>query len=217
MADNTVRQLLHDLEKTIHERLQMVDEYIVRRMPDNVLLARIEKLEEEIKQLRQPMIPSNPLVGIEVITKEVITKEPLKKDLILEAPDRINEADRLLLNSTARKALEQEEQEEQEEDEQQEEQDEQDNEEKDEELFLEKEQEEQQAQVEEEEEAEAEEAEAEEEEEEGQEVEEFEYKGATYYRDTEKNVYMLNEEGALTQIGVWSDVKARIIVKKPDA
>ena len=48
-------------------------------------------------------------------------------------------------------------------------------------------------------------------------MEEFEYKGATYYRDTEKNVYMLNEEGALTQIGVWSDVKARIIVKKPDA
>ena len=206
MADNTVRQLLHDLEKTIHERLQMVDEYIVRRMPDNVLLARIEKLEEEIKQLRQPMIPSNPLVGI-----EVITKEPLKKDLILEAPDRINEADRLLLNSTARKALVQEEQEEQEEQDEQHEQDEQDNEEKDEELFLEKEQEEQQAQVEEEEEAEAEE------EEEGQEVEEFEYKGATYYRDTEKNVYMLNEEGALTQIGVWSDVKARIIVKKPDA
>jgi hypothetical protein len=174
MADNTVRQLLHDLEKTIHERLQMVDEYIVRRMPDNVLLARIEKLEEEIKQLRQPMIPSNPLVGIEVITKE--HPKDLKKDLILEAPDRINEADRLLLNSTARKALEQEEQEEQEQDEQQEEQD-----------------------------------------EEGQEVEEFEYKGATYYRDTEKNVYMLNEEGALTQIGVWSDVKARIIVKKPDA
>jgi hypothetical protein len=213
MADNTVRQLLHDLEKTIHERLQMVDEYIVRRMPDNVLLARIEKLEEEIKQLRQPMIPSNPLVGIEVITKE--HPKDLKKDLILEAPDRINEADRLLLNSTARKALEQEEQEEQE-DEQQEEQDEQDNEEKDEELFLEKEQEEQQAQVEEEEEVEAEEQAAEEEEE-GQEVEEFEYKGATYYRDTEKNVYMLNEEGALTQIGVWSDVKARIIVKKPDA
>jgi hypothetical protein len=203
MADNTVRQLLHDLEKTIHERLQMVDEYIVRRMPDNVLLARIEKLEEEIKQLRQPMIPSNPLVGIEVITKD------LKKDLILEAPDRINEADRLLLNSTARKALEEEEQE-QDLEEVYEEQ-----EEKDEELFLEKHEEqeqEQEAQLEEEDEPEAGE-----EEEEGQEVEEFEYKGATYYRDTEKNVYMLNEEGALTQIGVWSDVKARIIVKKPDA
>jgi hypothetical protein len=210
MADNTVRQLLHDLEKTIHERLQMVDEYIVRRMPDNVLLARIEKLEEEIKQLRQPMIPSNPLVGIEVITKE--QPKDLKKDLILEAPDRINEADRLLLNSTARKALEEEEQE-QDLEEVYEEQ-----EEKDEELFLEKEQdleeqvEEQEAQLEEEDEPEAGE-----EEEEGQEVEEFEYKGATYYRDTEKNVYMLNEEGALTQIGVWSDVKARIIVKKPDA
>ena len=204
MADNTVRQLLHDLEKTIHERLQMVDEYIVRRMPDNVLLARIEKLEEEIKQLRQPMIPSNPLVGIEVITKD------LKKDLILEAPDRINEADRLLLNSTARKALEEEEQE-QDLDAVYEEQ-----EEKDEELFLEKHEEqeqEQEAQLEEEDEPEADEQE----EEEGQEVEEFEYKGATYYRDTEKNVYMLNEEGALTQIGVWSDVKARIIVKKPDA
>ena len=182
-------------------------------MHDNVLLARIEKLEEEIKQLRQPMIPSNPLVGIEVITKE--QPKDLKKDLILEAPDRINEADRLLLNSTARKALEQEEQDLEEQD--LEEQDLEQEEEKDEELFLEKEQdqeeqEEEQAQVEEEEE---EQAEAEEEE--GQEVEEFEYKGATYYRDTEKNVYMLNEEGALAQIGVWSDVKARIIVKKPDA
>ena len=197
----------------------MVDEYIVRRMPDNVLLARIERLEEEIKQLRQPMIPSNPLVGIEVVTKE--QPKDLKKDLVLEAPDRINEADRLLLNSTARKALEQEEQEqdlEQQEEqdlEQQEEQDLEQDEEKDEELFLEKQEEqEEHAQVEEEEE---EQAEAEQEEEEGEVPEEFEYKGATYYRDTEKNVYMLNEEGGLTQIGVWSDVKARIIVKKPDA
>jgi hypothetical protein len=200
----------------------MVDEYIVRRMPDNVLLARIEKLEEEIKQLRQPMIPSNPLVGIEVVTKE--QPKDLKKDLVLEAPDRINEADRLLLNSTARKALEQEEQEQEQDLEQQEEQDleqqeeqdleQQQDEEKDEELFLEKQEEqEEHAQVEEEAEAEAEE----EEEEEGEVPEEFEYKGATYYRDTEKNVYMLNEEGGFTQIGVWSDVKARIIVKKPDA
>ena len=60
------------------------------------------------------------------------------------------------------------------------------------------------------------EVEGEEEEDEGEELEEIEYKGATYYRDADKNVYMTNEDGEFVQVGVWSDVKNRIIVKKAE-
>jgi small subunit ribosomal protein S3 len=84
------------------------------------------------------------------------------------------------------------------------------------------------------EEAEAEEAEAEEAEEEMEEVdaeadadadaeevelEEFEYKGSTYYRDTDNNVFMADEDGELVAdaIGVWNPTKQRIVVKKADA
>ena len=58
--------------------------------------------------------------------------------------------------------------------------------------------------------------EAVEEEGEALELEEFEYKGSTYYRDPENNVYMMDEEGELVDepIGVWSEVKKRIVVRK---
>ena len=66
-------------------------------------------------------------------------------------------------------------------------------------------------------EAEAEEtAVVDEEEDDAEELEEFEYKGSTYYRDGESNVFMADEDGELipTPIGVWSEVKKRIIIKK---
>ena len=51
----------------------------------------------------------------------------------------------------------------------------------------------------------------EEEEQEGIELEEFEYKGITLYRDPENKVYRMDEEGALSDpIGVWDEVKQRI-------
>ena len=62
-----------------------------------------------------------------------------------------------------------------------------------------------------------EEAEAEEEEEADEvELEEFEYKGSTYYRDGEGNVFMTDEDGELMEepIGVWNEAKQRIVVKK---
>ena len=51
------------------------------------------------------------------------------------------------------------------------------------------------------------------------ELEEFEYKGSSYYRDTDNNVFMADEDGELVAdaIGVWNPVKQRIVVKKPDA
>ena len=59
-----------------------------------------------------------------------------------------------------------------------------------------------------------EEGEAEEEEEaEGVAMEEFEYKGVTYYRDAENQVYQLDEDGDLddTPIGVWNEAKQKVI------
>jgi hypothetical protein len=151
------------------------------------LLARIDALEEELRNKPSSLIPPHPLVGIEIVPKKEVT-------LVDPNPERINEADRLLLNSSARKALQEEE-------------------EAEEEVVAEEEVElaEEEELVEEEEEEEAED--------EAEELEEFEYKGATYYRDGEKNVFMTDEDGELipTPIGVWSEVKKRIIIKKPDA
>jgi len=235
MSAPMIHELFRGLERTIHERLEIIEE-MVRRGPSGpsgptgpvrqgptgaepwsaaishrlealerrecpdidkimrghqYLLARIDALEEELRNKPSSLIPPHPLVGIEIIPKKEVT-------LVDPNPERINEADRLLLNSSARKALEQEEEEEEQAEEEvvAEEVD---------ELAEEAEEE----LVEEEEEAE----------DEAEELEEFEYKGATYYRDGEKNVFMTDEDGELipTPIGVWSEVKKRIIIKKPDA
>jgi hypothetical protein len=68
---------------------------------------------------------------------------------------------------------------------------------------------------EEEAEEEAEEEEEVEEEEEEVELEEFEYKGATYYRDSNNTVFGQDEDGDLnteTPIGIWDAEKNRIRV-----
>ena len=57
----------------------------------------------------------------------------------------------------------------------------------------------------------------EEEEEEAEEVlEEFEYKGSTYYRDSQNNVFMTDEDENLVEepIGIWNPQK-KSIMKKP--
>jgi hypothetical protein len=209
-----IHELFRGLERTIHERLQIIEE-LFRREPVAAPVAtpvapvvpnlvegpyfqmarRITELEQQVRDLRQAepastLIPRTPLAGIEVIPKkEVVITET--------APEPLSMADRLLLNSSARKALEQEEETE---------------------LVVEPEVEpEPEPEVEVEVEAEEEEVEAEEED--AEELEEFEYKGATYYRDTDNNVFMVDGDGELipTPIGVWSEVKKRIIVKKPEA
>lgn len=232
MSETTVHQLLNDVERTIHERLEAIRMFISRVSAPTPptestmvaqLISRIDSLEKEVVKLRETpsccqsnsLIMPHPLKGLEVLPKkelEVVTS----KEIVLEAPDRINEADRLLLNSSARKALEEEEDAVYEEEALAQD-----------EAFDELEQE-AEAEAEEEQEAEVEEQQVEEEqdaeeeqeaeaEEEEEELEEFEYRGATYYRDVEKNVYMTNEDGGFENIGVWSDVKNRIIVKKPEA
>jgi hypothetical protein len=180
------------------------------------------------------LVGAHPLEGLEVIPK---------REVVLEAAgaESISKEDRLLLNRTALKALEAEEMGESgivdhpmmveegvadSEDEAGEAEEEV----SDIEMVEAEEgvvEEEGAAEEEEGEEAEAEEegeeAEAEEEvaEEEAEEVEleEFEYRGVTYYRDAENNVFGTDADGELVPepIGVWNEAKQRIVVKKPAA
>jgi len=166
------------------------------------LLGRIDALEQEVEQLRmekaQDDIPfdSNSLFNTAPLTGIVVSPK-------MDPPESINEADRLLLNSSARKALDSK-------------------------------------KVEPvavaapvtvvapvpvpvvapvpvEEVVSEPEEDQEEEDEQGLELDEFEYKGSTYYRDQDKNVYMADENGDIdteNPIGVWSEVKGRIISRK---
>lgn len=57
------------------------------------------------------------------------------------------------------------------------------------------------------------EGEGEEEEEDGEALEEFEWKGVTYYRDSEKNVYRMDEDGDLQDepVGRWNEEKQKVV------
>jgi len=224
MSENTIKELFRNLERTVSDRLKVIDDLIrtseggrsygptgpvtrscacsqsysgPRPGPTAAepwslaLLQRISSLEAEVRSLRAeldntraPLIPQYPMSGIEVVPKKEIV-------LTENNPEPLSVADRLLLNTSALKALEQDEQEEHEQEEEQDE-------EQDEEQVYQEEQEQQQQ------------------EEDGEELEEFEYKGSTYYRDADKNVFMADEEGELitTPVGVWSEVKKRIITKR---
>jgi hypothetical protein len=226
MVEHAVTQLLRDLERTIHERVEAIelflrtkghsserpessvssDKYDSMMRAHQYLLGRIDALEQEVEQLRMEKAQDE----IPFDTSSLFNTAPLTGLVVspkMDPPESINEADRLLLNSSARKALDSKKVEaapvavpvpvpvpvavavaEEEE--------------------VEEDQEDQEEEVQEEED------------EQGLELEPFDYKGSTYYRDPEKNVYMADEEGNVdpeNPIGVWSEVKGRIITRKPNA
>jgi hypothetical protein len=262
MSESTVRELFRNLERTLHERLQCIEEVLIGRAAGgvaltnavadtlrtditnlgntvNTLFETVRLLRTEVDELRQQrpaavgaaaqLLPSRPLEGLELVPKREVAI-PMTE---------LSVADRLLLNKRARKALEAEEMgEKQFEDYPEVEAGAEEsvigNEgENDVHLHVTKgtseaggseaggeevveEETEEAEEGETEEVVEEETEEAEEEEGEALELEEFEYKGSTYYRDPENNVYMMDEEGELVDepIGVWSEVKKRIVVRK---
>ena len=212
-----IQHLFVNLERTIHDRLNVIQEVMQQArsavpqatysgntnyapcQDTSMLLQKIYALETTVQQMNTEMaslrekiekndiLPLRPIDGIEVIPKREVVLETDEKPLSF--------ADRLLLNKKARKALEAEEMGE-----------------------TYKEEEQPMDVVEPEAEAEAEaEAEEEEEEEEAEELEEFDYKGSTYYRDSENNVFMTDEEGELVDqpIGTWNAAKQRIVMTRP--
>jgi hypothetical protein len=232
MVEHAVTQLLRDLERTIHERVEAIelflrtkgqsseqnvsvgsDKYDSMMRAHQYLLGRIDALEQEVEQLRMEKAQDE----IPFDTSSLFNTAPLSGIVVspkIDPPESINEADRLLLNSSARKALDSKKVE---------------------------------APVAvaaapvaaapvpvavaapvaaapvpepDEEVQEDDDAPQEEEDEQGLELDEFEYKGSTYYRDQDKNVYMADENGDIdteNPIGVWSEVKGRIITRKPNA
>jgi hypothetical protein len=275
MSESTVRELFRNLERTLHERLQCIEEVLVGQRSStgsiaatamtntevdnmrtditnmgntmNNLLETVRLLRTEVDELRErrtgaaaQLLPLHPLEGLELVPKREMSI-PMTE---------LSVADRLLLNKRARKALEAQEMGEKQFEDYPEveagadesvignegdddlqlhvtkgtsEAAENEVEAEEEEEVVEEEAEQEEVVVEEgaaqvEEETEEAEEETEEAEEEGEalELEEFEYKGSTYYRDPENNVYMMDEEGELVDepIGVWSEVKKRIVVRK---
>ena len=260
MTESTVQHLFRSLEQTVRERLDGIRELIEQGQrplpplfpqhtsfpemnrtyvpcPDTMMfLQKIHGLEDSVKALREEvaclraskgsdLLPTNPMDGIEVIPK---------REVVLADTEPLSFANRLLLNSKARKALEAEEMgeartdvypltEEVEEVEEEAAEEEAAEEEAEAEEAVEEEDEEEAEEEAAEEEAvdeDAEEEAAEEEEEEAaEELEEFEYKGSTYYRDGQGQVYMTDEDGELVSdpIGTWNPVKQRIVMIKSTA
>lgn len=221
MSDSTIQQLFVNLERTIHDRLNVIQEVMQSTRPlqpaytgntnyapcqdTSMLLQKIYTLEATVQQMNTDMtflrekiekndiLPLRPIDGIEVVPK---------REVVLEEEKPLSFADRLLLNKKARKALEAEEMGEAYKEPMDVVEDE-----------VEEAEEAEEAEVEEEAE-EAEEPEEEEAEEEAEELEDFEYKGSTYYRDSENNVFMTDENGELVDepIGKWNSEKQRIVM-----
>jgi hypothetical protein len=174
---------------------------VIRSQADalTALTRRVEALEAKQKT-EDDLLPLRPMEGIEVIPK---------KEVVVPEVEPFSYADRLLLNTKARKALEAEEMGETRSDSYPLNcdgvSDKADAEELVEEEEVEVAEEEAEEEVEEEAEEEAE-----------VQLEEFEYKGSTYYRDGDNNVYMADEDGELVDepIGVWNEAKQRITVTK---
>jgi hypothetical protein len=211
-----IQHLFVNLERTIHDRLNVIQEVMQQTrsatpqatysgntnyapcQDTSMLLQKIYTLETTVQQMNTEMsslrekIEKNDILPLRPIDGiEVVPK----REVVLETEEKpLSFADRLLLNKKARKALEAEEMGEVYKDEQP-----------------------MDVVEPEEEEKEEEEEEAEEEQEEQEELEEFDYKGSTYYRDSENNVFMTDEEGELVDqpIGTWNGAKQRIVMTRP--
>jgi len=229
MVDSTVRDLFASLENTLRERFRLIEDVLRYRSSsdmqleevhsssvqlDSVLQDEVRSLREELASMRgffhtklsklegevhglrtqlygsaakkevvSPLICSTPLSGIEIIPKKEVVVHMNTQQV--ERPLEVTK----VVPSKKEEVMEVEEEEEELEEVEEEE-------EEVEEVLEEEEEEE----VEEEEEAEA-----------GVELEEFEYKGATYYRDTENKVFMLDEDGSIGEpIGLWNVIKQKI-------
>ena len=203
-SDQMIHELFQNLEKTIHERLQVIEEVIRSkgingRSASNVL----DNLSYRVGMLEAERSGVNPAVHVHRENSTTNVVEPsvpstlfinAMKDLAItfkDAPEMVVSED---------EAEEEEEQEEEEE--AQEEQEE----------VVEEEQEEEEEAPEEEEEAPEEEEEAPEEEEGG--LEEFTYKSRTFYKDPSTNfVYIANESGEPQHVGRWDPTRERVLFK----
>jgi hypothetical protein len=199
MSAATIHDLLHSLEQTIHDRFRLITQLVTSKTvePDNTLInaliARIQALEKRLDAIppaREELLPRSPMVGLEVSDKPVAVvpeKASSNKAVTVTLPvsEQAVSPDEVVEEVAPEDDIS---------------------------VIITAEAE---VHVAMESEAEAE-AEAEEaEEEEAEELTEFEYKGATYYRDSDNNVFTTDEDGELEQepFGLWNEQKQRIVAR----
>ena len=207
-TDQMVHELFQNLEKTIHERLQVIEEVIRSkgiggRAASNVL----DNLSYRVGMLEAERSGATPAVHVHreeapVKSSDVNVVEPSSPStLFINAMKDLEITFRNVQNQMPEEEEEAEEEEEEEEEEEAEEE---------EGAEEEEEAEEEEGEVQEEEVQEEEEEE--EEEEEG--LEEFSYKSRTFYRDNSTNfVYIANESGEPEHVGRWDPERARVLFK----
>jgi hypothetical protein len=214
-SDQMIHELFQNLEKTIHERLQVIEEVIRSkgingRSATNVL----DNLSYRVGMLEAERSGVNPAVHVHRENSTTNVVEPsvpstlfinAMKDLAItfkDAPEMVVSEDEAEEEEEDEEVVEEEEEVQEEEEEVQEEE--------------EEVQEEEEEAPEEEEEAPEEQEEvveeAPEEEEEG--LEEFTYKSRTFYKDPSTNfVYIANESGEPEHVGRWDPTRERVLFK----
>lgn len=214
-TDQMVHELFQNLEKTIHERLQVIEEVIRSkgiggRAASNVL----DNLSYRVGMLEAERSGATPAVHVHreeapVKSSDVNVVEPSSPStLFINAMKDLEITFRNVQNQMPEDDDEEEEEEAEEEEE----------EEAEEEEAEEGEEEEAEGEVQEEEaeeeEAQEEEAQEEEAQEEEEGLEEFTYKTRTFYRDNSTNfVYIANESGEPEHVGRWDPDRSRVLFK----
>ena len=177
MSAATIHDLLSSLENTIHERFRVITQLLSSQMkaPEPPIMAellmRIQALEKRLDESRQELLPTSPMVGLEVARKQV----PAEAKVVVLTPAVAPVAEPIVtveteveldMDDASAILMEQE-------------------------------------------------PEPEADEEEAVELEEFEYKGATYYRDSDNNVFTTDEDGELNDepFGLWNEAKQRIVAR----
>lgn len=194
MSAATIHDLLHSLEQTIHDRFRLITQLVTSKTVEpnntviNALITRIQALEKRLDAIppaREELLPRSPMVGLEVSDKPVAVV-PEKASSNKAVTVTLPVSEQAVSPDEVVEEVATED---------------------DISVIIT---------------AEAEvhvamesEAEAEAEEEEAEELTEFEYKGATYYRDSDNNVFTTDEDGELEQepFGLWNEQKQRIVAR----
>jgi len=204
MSAATIHELLSSLEQSIHERFRIVNQLLASQMrqPESPLigelLARIQALEKRLNDSsRQELLPTSPMVGLEVFRKQnapvpvaplhVPVPDATVAPVPAPAPVPVVNTEKVVhVNTDPLDTVVTTEAE------------------------VELNVDDASSIVMEEEMV------AEVPDEEAVELQEFEYKGATYYRDSDNNVFTTDEDGELNEepFGVWNEAKQRILARR---
>jgi hypothetical protein len=207
MSAATIHELLSSLEQSIHERFRIVNQLLASQMrpPESPLiselLARIQALEKRLDDSsRQELLPTSPMVGLEVFRKQnapvpvapvpvpvPVPVAPVHVPVPVAPVAAVNTEKIVHVNTDPLDTV----------------------------VTTEAEIElnvDDASSIDVEEDMVAEVPD----EEEAVELQEFEYKGATYYRDSDNNVFTTDEDGELNEepFGVWNEAKQRILARR---